>query len=97
MNPDARAPCPEPRGESSGAAERRGRASTPAGAQGGDFLLIGDGLSDCCAARLAGFTLAVHGGALERRCREQGYRHMTFTNFFEVLRGACRQERERRT
>jgi 2,3-diketo-5-methylthio-1-phosphopentane phosphatase len=54
-------------------------------AEGGDFLLIGDGLSDCCVAGPAAFTLAVRGGSLERRCLEQGYRHATFTDFFDIF------------
>jgi hypothetical protein len=52
--------------------------------------------SDCCAARPARLTLAVRGGALERRGREQGYKYRTFTNFFKVLRGAGSQARERK-
>jgi 2,3-diketo-5-methylthio-1-phosphopentane phosphatase len=73
IEPDASGPCPAPHGE------------TPRSVRDGNFLLIGDGLSDCCAARLARLTLAVQGGALERRCREQGYRYLTFTNFFDIL------------
>ncbi|MDR1685670.1 MAG: HAD-IB family phosphatase [Desulfovibrio sp.] len=84
--PDAPGPCPEPREKSAGASPRPGCASPPGGDRGEDFLLIGDGLSDCCTARLARLTLAVRGGALERRCRERGYRYMTFTNFFDILR-----------
>ena len=34
-------------------------------------MLIGDGLSDCCLARSASFTLARQGKALPRRCAGQ--------------------------
>ncbi|MDR2668479.1 MAG: HAD-IB family phosphatase [Desulfovibrio sp.] len=86
IEPNACGSCPEPHTASLGVSAPRRRICPPAGAPGGGFLLIGDGLSDCCAARLAGFVLAVQGGALERRCREQGYRHAAFTNFFDILR-----------
>jgi 2,3-diketo-5-methylthio-1-phosphopentane phosphatase len=94
--PDAPGPCPEPHGKSPGASVRPESSSPSGRAQGGDFLLIGDGLSDCCVARLARLTLAVRGGALERRCREQGYKYRTFTSFFEVLQAAGSQTRERK-
>jgi 2-hydroxy-3-keto-5-methylthiopentenyl-1-phosphate phosphatase len=54
-------------------------------AEGEDFLLIGDGRSDCCAAGPASFILARKGGALERRCLEQGYRYGAFTDFFDIM------------
>ncbi len=47
-------------------------------------LLIGDGVSDFCAAEHAGFVLAK--GALARHCREKGIPHAEFANFGEVLR-----------
>jgi 2,3-diketo-5-methylthio-1-phosphopentane phosphatase len=53
-------------------------------ADGGEFLLIGDGRSDCCVAGAASFTLALQGGELERRCSARGYPHVTFTDFFAI-------------
>ena len=48
-------------------------------------LLIGDGLSDCCLARSASFTLARHGKSLQRHCAEQGFPHQTYLDFFDIL------------
>lgn len=52
---------------------------------GGKTLLIGDGLSDCCLAGSASFTLARQGKALHRRCAEKGYPHRAYFDFFDIL------------
>ena len=44
----------------------------------GKTLLIGDGLSDCCLARSASFTL-------HRRCAAEGYPYFTYLDFFDIL------------
>lgn len=51
----------------------------------GKTLLIGDGLSDCCLARSASFTLARQGKALHRRCAAEGYPYFTYLDFFDIL------------
>ena len=48
-------------------------------------LLIGDGLSACCLARSASFTLARQGKTLHRRCAAEGYPYATYLDFFDVL------------
>ena len=53
-------------------------------ALGGNTLLIGDGLSDCCLAGNAAFVMAREGKELLARCQTNGYPHMVWRGFFDV-------------
>lgn len=54
-------------------------------AKGTRVLLIGDGLSDCCAARQADAVLARKGKALHALCKEASLPYAVFENFHDVI------------
>ena len=53
--------------------------------EGRKTLLIGDGLSDCCLAGTASFTLARHGKSLQRYCAEHEYPCQAYLDFIDIL------------
>lgn len=54
-------------------------------AGGGRILLIGDGHSDACLAGKASFVLAKKDKFLHHYCVENGIKHATYSDFFDIL------------
>jgi 2-hydroxy-3-keto-5-methylthiopentenyl-1-phosphate phosphatase len=53
--------------------------------QGYDVVYIGDGMSDIYPARRASHVFAI--GDLWQKCRDEGLSCVTFTDFFDVIKG----------